>query len=203
MDAHTLPASPLAGLQSVELGPADAPRLQRFFEANPDYFLRVLGEPAGPAEGADEIAAGPPADWGFTKKWLIGYADAAGTLAAMANITTDLLAPGVWHVGLFIVDAARRGSGDARTLYLGLEAWARACGAQWMRLGVVQGNTPAERFWAAQGYVEVRVREGQQMGRRLNTIRVMVKPLAGGRIDDYLGLVPRDRPEPPAGPPAP
>ncbi len=32
------------------------------------------------------------------------------------------------------------------------------------------------------------------MGQRVNELRVMVKPLAGGRIDDYLALVPATAP---------
>jgi hypothetical protein len=31
------------------------------------------------------------------------------------------------------------------------------------------------------------------MGKRVNTLRVMMKPLAGGAIDEYLQLVPRDQ----------
>jgi hypothetical protein len=58
----------------------------------------------------------------------------------------------------------------------------------------VAGNERAERFWSACGYSQVRLREGLQMGRRTNTVRVMVKLLAGGSFDDYLALVPRDRP---------
>ena len=34
------------------------------------------------------------------------------------------------------------------------------------------------------------------MGARVNSVRVMVKPLDGGRIDDYLALVARDRRDP-------
>jgi hypothetical protein len=33
------------------------------------------------------------------------------------------------------------------------------------------------------------------MGRLVNTLRVMVKPLAGGSTAQYLTLVERDRPE--------
>ena len=32
------------------------------------------------------------------------------------------------------------------------------------------------------------------MGQRVNELRVMVKPLDGGQIADYLAMVPRDRP---------
>lgn len=47
-----------------------------------------------------------------------------------------------------IVATARHGTGDAQVLNRGLESWAVANGAVWMWLGVVQGNTRAERFWA-------------------------------------------------------
>jgi len=78
-----------------------------------------------------------------------------------------------------------------------LERWAIASGAAWLRLGVIAGNDRAERFWESAGFVEVRRREGIAMGRKVNTVRVMVKPLAGGAVPDYLAQVSRDRPEAP------
>jgi predicted GNAT superfamily acetyltransferase len=110
-------------------------------------------------------------------------------------VITDLLAAHVWHIGLFIVASARHGNGDARRLHDGLEQWARDHGTHWLRLGVVQGNARAERFWEHCGYTQVRVREGLQMGQRTNTVRVMIKPLAGSTLEEYLALVPRDRPD--------
>jgi GNAT superfamily N-acetyltransferase len=189
----TLPASPIAGLTVVGLGPESEPILQRFFDANPAYFVTVSGEPAGPNEARDEIRDEVPAGMSYTSRWMLGWADAGGELAAMADGVCDLLAPGVWHIGLFIVATSRHGGGDARTLYRSLEDWALANGAAWMRLGVVQGNVRAERFWQAQGYVETRTRT-VAMGRRTNVVRVMHKPLAGGSVAQYLALVPRDRP---------
>jgi GNAT superfamily N-acetyltransferase len=190
-----LPASPIASLRTVELRGGDEPLLQRFFDANPDYFVAVYGEPAGPQEAHEEIHGELPAGWSFTKKWLIGYLDAAGAIAAMANVTADLLADGVWHIGLFMVDHARRGNGDAHTLHRGLEDWAKANGARWLRLGVVQGIARAEAFWARLGYVETRTRDSVPMGRLSQTVRVLVKPLAGGTLEELRALVPRDRPQ--------
>ncbi|HKX41190.1 MAG TPA: GNAT family N-acetyltransferase [Burkholderiaceae bacterium] len=190
----TLPSSPIPALRCVEITPDREAGLQRFFEANPDYFIAVNGEPAGPQEAHEEIHGPLPAGWPYTKKWLIGYLDARGAMVAMANVVTDLLAAGIWHIGLFIVATERRGSGDAQTLHRGLEAWATSHGAAWLRLGVVRGNVRAERFWQSEGYLETRTREGIEMGRRVNTVRVMVKPLAGGTLEQYRALVPRDNP---------
>ena len=192
MTATALPACPLPDLRVVELGIGCEALLQRFFDANPEYFLAVSGAPAGPAEAQQEIRDEVPAGMSYTRQWLLGWVDATGELAAMADGVVDLLAPGVWHVGLYIVATSRHGSGDARTLYRSLEAWAVDNGAAWMRLGVVAGNARAERFWAAQGFIETRTRT-VEMGQRTNTVRVMHKPLAGGTVEQYLALVPRDR----------
>lgn len=191
----SLPSAPPNGLSVVELGPDDAALLQRFFDANPAYFLAVGGQPATPSEAHDELHGRPPAGFAYTRQWVLGYRDADAELAAMALVVSDLFAARVWHVGLFIVATARHGSGDAQALYDGIESWARACGAAWMRLGVVQGHARAERFWAGRGFVQVRTRDGIRLGRLDRTVRVMIKSLAGGALADYLDLVPRDRPD--------
>jgi len=190
-----LPPSPLPSLRAVELAPADAPLLQRFFDENPQYFLAVQGEPAGPGEATEEIAGELPPGVPHTRKWVIGYVAPNGALAGIANLVSDIFAPTVWNVSTFIIATARHGSGEAQALYKSLEAWAAGSGACWLRLGVVKGNTRGERFWLAQGFVDTRERSGYQIGRQVNVLRVMAKPLHGGSIDDYLSLVPRDRPE--------
>lgn len=190
-----LPSSPIPNLRTIELTSDRESMLQRFFDANSQYFFAVNGEPAGPNEAHEEIHGELPPGWSFTKKWLIGYVDAQSELSAMANIVSDLLATGVWHIGLFVVATPRHGTGDAQAIYCGLEAWAIENGARWLRLGVVQGNARAQRFWESQGYVETRTRDGVAMGKLTNTIRVMVKPLAGGSLEQYLSRIERDRPE--------
>lgn len=195
---HTdLPASAIRGVRAIELAAGSEPLLQAFFEANPEYFLTVQGEPAAPTEAHEEIHGELPAGWSFTKKWVIGYVDPNGSLIALANLVSDILAPGVWNVSTFIVATARHGTGEAQLLYRSLERWAMANGAKWLRLGVVRGNTRGERFWESVGYVQTRLRHGVEFGAQMNTLRVMFKPLAGGALEEYLSLVPRDRPEVP------
>jgi GNAT superfamily N-acetyltransferase len=190
--APGLPASPLPDLAVVDLLPDGEAALQRFFEANPAYFLAVHGEPAQPGEALDELQELPPAGWPYTRMMVFGWQDGSGELAAMANVISDLLAPGVWHLGTFIVATQRHGSGCAQRLLQSLEAWALQSGAQWMRLGVVQGNTRAVAFWRQRGYQQVAERRGVVMGRQINTVRVMAKSLCGQPLDAYRALVPRD-----------
>jgi GNAT superfamily N-acetyltransferase len=189
-----LPPSLIVGISTVELTPERAPLLQTFFQANPAYYLATSGEPAAPGEALEEITSQVPAHMPFTKKWIFGYAGEDGALIAMANVITDLLARSVHHIGTFIVATERHGSGQAQILYRGLEQWAKGHGAAWLRLGVVQGNARAERFWTSQGYLPVRERPGIEMGSRVVTVRNMVKPLVDGTLEEYFSLVPRDRP---------
>jgi GNAT superfamily N-acetyltransferase len=195
MNPAVLPRSAIPGLNAVELAAGSEPLLQRFFVENPVYFIANHGEPAGPDEAYEEIHEALPPGWPYTKKWVIGYRTPGGSLAAMANVVSDLLAPTVWHIGTFIVATPRHGSGDAQALYQELESWARGNGARWLRLGVVSGNARAERFWERQGFTQTRVRVGVSMGKLSNTVRVMFKALAGGSMQEYLALVERDRPD--------
>jgi GNAT superfamily N-acetyltransferase len=182
-------------LTASELAEADLPAVQALYESNPAYFEIAKGELAGPDAAREGFETVPPADMSYTRVWRIGVHDAAGALVAIIDVVEDLLAPRIWHVGFFMVAGAAQGRGIGRSVYAALEAWMRARGADWSRLGVVAGNVRAERFWRAQGYSETRRRYGVEMGRKTNTLLVMMKPLAGGALEDYLTIVARDRPE--------
>ncbi|WP_063533152.1 GNAT family N-acetyltransferase [Burkholderia sp. MSMB1589WGS] len=199
-------------LCAIALGADDIPAIQAFFERNPEYFVDTTGKPPAPDEAAVEYAGMPPADRGCTAKWTIGFRPSApagcnaptpsssvssgahAPLAAFATLFADMFAPGIWHVDLFIVETVRHGQGVARCIYAALEAWMRARGARWLRLGVVSGAPRAERFWARAGYADVRTVENVPMKDAVRTVRVMVKPLDGGDVRAYLDLVARDRP---------
>ena len=173
---------------------AGLPALQAFFDANPEYFLQVYGEPALPDEARQEFEDRPPAEMPFESIWLIGFFDRDGQLDAIASVTGGFFHSSVWHLGLFIVATQRHGDGLAPALYAALEGWIREQGAQWLRLGVVVGNERGERFWRRQGFGELRQRGPVSMRQREQMLSVMMKPLAGNATDDYLALVERDRP---------
>ena len=174
---------------------AGLPFLQAFFDANPEYFLQVYGEPALLDEARQEFEDRPPAGIPYESLWLIGFFDLDGQLDAVASVTGGFFHPSVWHLGLFIVATRRHGDGLAATFYSTLEGWIREQGAQWLRLGVVIGNQRGERFWRRQGFHELRQRGPVDMRGRAQTLSVMMKPLAGGADADYLALVQRDHPD--------
>lgn len=175
---------------------AEVPELQRFFEANPEYFHTVGDQAPGPAEAQQEFEDRPPAEFTYSRHQTALIRDTQGQLSGVYVISWDLFVAGVCHIGLFLIATALHGQGAAQELSAGLEALARGQGCRWLRLGVVVGNARAERFWVAQGFVELRQRHGVTIGRRVNSLRVMLKPLtAEHTVADYLALVARDRPE--------
>ena len=178
----------------VELGEGEIPELQRFIEANPQYWRVVMEREPAPTAAREIFDDQPPAEWPSKRKWLLALRDAGGGIVAIAEIVEGLFAPGIWHLGLFIAAARLHGTGESARAYGSLEDWMRSRGADWVRLGVVVGNTRAERFWQKLGFGEVRRRCGIEVEGRERDLRVMVKVLGGRGLDEYLALVERDRP---------
>lgn len=193
MDTLSLPAT-LADLRVLPLQAADIPTLQAFYAANPLYFEATGGESAQPGDAEADFHARPPPDMTYRQRWLLALCDEHGQWQAVVEVVAGLQLQQAWHIALFMVDARHHGQGLAVQLYNALEAWTLASGAYWLRLGVVVGHTRAERFWLRQGFVEVTQRHAVQMGRRCNSLRVMVKPLRSS-VGAYLQQVPRDRPQ--------
>lgn len=183
------------GYSARELDVSEVPRVQALFDANPEYFMRVNGRRAHADEAQLEFDEDPPAHLGFTRRWFMGFFGPSDELEGIAVVLSDLCAPAVWHIGLFLIATARHGTGDAAQIYAGLESWMANSGARWLRLGVVRGNAAAERFWQRHGYRDVRLRHDVDTGGRINTVRLLVKPMADAGLDEYLDRVPRDRPD--------
>jgi RimJ/RimL family protein N-acetyltransferase len=171
------------------------PRLQALFEANPELFLITNGRRPETDEAQQHFDELPPPHLSYSRRWFAGVFDRTGELQGHVAIVSDLVLPGAWHVATFLMATRLHGSGAATETFAALESWMRSHGASWLRLGVVAGNARAERFWERCGFVEVRRRENMDTGGRINTMRIMVKPLAGLSLAHYLELVPRDRPD--------
>ena len=162
--------------RATELTTDDIPALQSFFVANPEYFIAVTGAPPPANEADEEFHDRVPSDMSYTRIFRIGFFDDSGKMIGMASVVSDLIAMNVWHIGLFVIATDMHGQGSAKKIHDALEAWMQERGATWIRLGVVEGNARAERFWEKRGFTETRKRHGVEMGAKLNTLRVMVKP---------------------------
>ncbi|MFN9107380.1 MAG: GNAT family N-acetyltransferase [Betaproteobacteria bacterium] len=180
---------------AAEVTEADIPAVASFYAESPEYLRMVEAREPGPEDVAEVLSAAPPPEFSYSDHYTRLLRDATGRIDGLAMVATDLPSAGVWHLGLFVVATRLHGSGFAQAAHAAYEQWARSSGAQWLRLGVVTQNERGIRFWQRQGYTEVRRRAGIQMGALTNSVILMIKPLADGTWDEYLQLVPRDRPE--------
>ena len=180
---------------ATEADRSAASELQAFYEANPEYYEVTHGHAPERDAAQQGFDFRPPADMPYTAltTWLIRTRD-LGQVIGEVSVATDLLAPGVTHLGFFMVATARHGTGFAAELHASYEAWALGQGARWLRLGVVAAHHRAHRFWLRQGYVEVCQRDDYVLGDLSHTLRVMVKPLGDNTLEEYFAAVPRDRP---------
>jgi RimJ/RimL family protein N-acetyltransferase len=179
---------------ALEVGAEQVPQVQALFDANPAYFELICGRKPLPDEAQTEFVERPPAHLSYGHFWMIGLHDQGGEMVGVSLVVADQVLPGVWHVALFFIAQALHGQGAAAECFRALQAWIKAQGAQWLRLNVMVGNSRAERFWERMGLREVRRREGIQTGGPLTVARVMVLPLAGGTLEQYLDRMERDRP---------
>jgi GNAT superfamily N-acetyltransferase len=177
------------------LSEADISQLQALFDANPEYFFATNGLGPTPDAAQIEFDERPPTHLTFSDRFVLGLFDHGDSLRGVVIVIQDLGAKSVWHISLFLVATALQGNGVGAEIYVALERWMQKKGALWIRLGVVQGNTPAERFWAKHGFTLARKRENVDTGGRLNTVCVMVKSLLNEPLPTYFALVPRDQPD--------
>ena len=180
---------------AVEATGSDLPAIAAFYAESPEYLRGVEGREPGPADAAEFVHDAPPSGFAYTTAFNLLLRDTGGRIDGLMGVATDLPTAGVWHLGLLIVATRLHGSGFAQAALAAYEGWARAAGAQWLRLGVVAQNARAIRFWQRQGYLELRRREGIAMGALSNTVILMMKPLTARPLADYLARVPRDRPD--------
>jgi GNAT superfamily N-acetyltransferase len=177
---------------------ADRSALAAFCAANPGYDILLTGHLPNTDEWVEDFLTDlPPADFGWTAthKLLAFEAGSSAEILAIMDVSENMLAPGVGHIGLFQVAEAHQGTGLADQLYQGLESWLAGRGMDAFRLGVLQANPRGQRFWARHGYVRSRTRVSPDDPGQL--IDVLRKSLRQESIDGWHKRVPRDCPQSP------
>ena len=198
IDAPPVALFEAGGVSVAAMREGEIAEVQRFYEANPGYHELATGGPPVPTQAHEAFHALPPEGWLLGRKWMLVGRGADGVVVAVIDLLEDLFARGVWCIGFFMVADALQGTGAAASLHEALIAWMRARGARWSRLGVVESNVRAARFWKGRGYRELRRRHDYPVGPRTHTLHVLARALdEGATWDDYRRLVPRDDPASP------
>jgi ribosomal protein S18 acetylase RimI-like enzyme len=178
----------------------DRPALAAFCQKSPEYDLFLTGEmPQATAWVEDFLTDLPPTgfNWTTTHKLIARSHQDPDIIAAVMDVTEDMIAPSVGHIGLFQVATALHGTGVAHALYQGLEDWLASRGMDVLRLGVLEGNPRGKAFWEHHGFQKTRERSGTAPTGKTHQSHVMYKPLKPLTLDAYRRRVPRDDPNSP------
>lgn len=177
---------------------ADRPALAAFCVANPGYDILLTGHVPNTDEWVEDFLTDlPPEEFGWTAthKLIAFKASESAEILAIMDVSENMLAPGVGHIGLFQVAEAHHGTGLADELYHGLECWLAGRGMDAFRLGVLQANPRGQRFWGRHGYVCSRTRMAPDGSGHVSD--VMMKSLRQETMDSWHERVPRDCPQSP------
>ena len=168
----------LPGTAVRALTTADLPALQALLERCADFNLLVSGEPPQPGDAAELLAEHPPGRLP-EDKIVFGVYDPGDALLGVLDLAWHYPRSGVWWIGLLLLDPASRGQGLGRQVYYAFEDWACRNGAEEIRLGVVERNEKALRFWERMGFQVIDKRPPVRMGVLEQVVVVMKKIPAG------------------------
>ena len=80
-------------------------------------------------------------------KYLIGFFDSKKSLIGLLDAINGYPKTGIWFIGLLLFIPEQRNRGLGESAIKGLENWIRPLGAKEVRLGIVENNKAAIRFW--------------------------------------------------------
>lgn len=164
------------------LTPEDLPGIRDLVGRCGDYYDLVEGISA--EEAVREVGTIfedlPPGKRPEDKVLLGLFVGTSGGPVALADVLRDYPEPGIWVVGLLLVDGTRRREGLGGELHRAVASRAREGGARTLRIGVLAQNEGARRFWERLGYRETERREGYRIGRREGLLLVSHRPVEVG-----------------------
>lgn len=144
----------------------DGPAVARLFEASADYFQIVLGRPPRTSDAQAVYHDGPEDGRAPDGKLLFGIRlpdDEA--LVGVLDVFADYPDPGVWYIGLVLLEPLARTRGLGRSVVETFAHDARRHGATELQINVVEQNVAAISFWTRLGFTEMR-RWRQRYGER-------------------------------------
>ena len=138
-----------SALASRRLTDKDLPELLALCEGNPDYYEHYGERPT--LENLARALRELPPGCRKEQKEFLGFFD-EGRLRAVLDVVRGYPDEATAYVGLLMVDGARHGRGIGTQVMDAALRRLRAEGFSRVRLGCIQGNEHARRFWEKLGF---------------------------------------------------
>jgi RimJ/RimL family protein N-acetyltransferase len=154
------------------LDDAAATALQRFFDADAEYFTDINGRDIS----MEETRAIVPPGRTHADKFIFSIAK-DGRVVGLIDIIRGYPEPHIWFLGFLYIGKDARGAGLGRKALHAIYAWTKRQGAERLRLGVIEGNDRARRLYATEGFVQEGVREVDPAVKRMRRTLVLERAL--------------------------
>jgi RimJ/RimL family protein N-acetyltransferase len=166
---------------------SDGDALQKLCEQCSDYFELMQGYRAGSSE-SESLFRSLPEGKEYADKYLIGiFSRFTGRLIGVIDLIRDFPASGEWMLGLVLLNPESRSLGIGGQICQRLTYWCQSNGATSIRIGVVEDNAAALRFWQKMGFEENERRPFHRYGRKDHTI-IVLRHYPGAAIPNVYGL---------------
>ncbi len=120
--------------------------IQKLLNDCNDFSILVTGESTLPNAAKDLLMECPPGIE-LENKYVIGLIDRKGVLIGLLDAVNGYPKPGIWFIGLLLFSPDHRQKGLGKKTLEEFEKWILSQGATEVRLGVVEANKAAIRFW--------------------------------------------------------
>jgi GNAT superfamily N-acetyltransferase len=132
----------------------DENSVQALCERCCDFSLLIEGR-LPEKDAGHEILFDLPPDKDLKDKYVFGIYKENDYIIAVIDLIKDYKVPGEWTLGLMMIDPDERGNGLGRKLHEFVKAWVSESQGRVLRIGVVEENYRAHKFWIEMGYSEV------------------------------------------------
>ena len=135
------------------LSSVDESDVQALCERCSDFSNLIEGRLPEKDAGHD-ILFGLPPDKELEDKFVFGVYTENNYLIAVIDLIKDYKNPGEWTMGLMMIDPNERGKGLGKILNDYVKTWVSESQGKLLRIGVVEENYRAYKFWREVGYEE-------------------------------------------------
>lgn len=154
------------------LSSKDIPTIQTIFEKCEDYLLLVNGYEVNQNTGRDEYFSMPP---GKTEddKIVIGIFDQKNEIISYIDVVKNYPEEESYWIGLLLVDPLQRSKGVGERIISEFIKKVKTIGVSYIKLGVVEENEKAYKFWKKIGFETYYITEPREFGNKTHRVNKM------------------------------
>lgn len=167
----------LKGCTVYRLSHEDISKIQEVFEKCNDYLLLVEGKTVEPNTGEKEYLSIPKGK-SVEEKLVFGIFNEDQEIIGYLDILSGYPEKESWWIGLLLIIPEVRSKSIGKNVMNGFMDYAHTRGVKELKLGVIEENIKALRFWNSLGFEVINTTEVRQFGNKTHKVNIMRRILS-------------------------